>query len=126
MPADASGSDATERAIRVLIVDDDRDVREILGELLVDEGFKVEAAWNGETALARLEAGFRPDVIVLDLMMPVMDGLTFRAVQRQHTALADIPVIGLTAFPNAAADFDCLRKPVRFDRLVERIRSVVH
>ena len=116
-----------ERPIRVLIVDDDRDIRETLGELLVDEGFAVEAAWNGETALARLEAGFRPDVIVLDLMMPGMDGLAFRAAQRSHNALAAIPVIGLTAFPTSAvdADFDCLRKPLRFDRLVERIRTVV-
>jgi CheY-like chemotaxis protein len=111
--------------IQVLIVDDDRDIREVLGELLVDEGFNVEAAWNGETALARLEAGFRPDVIVLDLMMPVMDGLTFRAVQLGNQRLRDIPVIGLTAFPSHRADFDCLHKPLRFESLVARIRTVV-
>ena len=80
--------------IRVLIVDDDRDIREALGEILADDGFAVEAAWNGETALDRLEAGFRPDVIILDLMMPVMDGLTFRELQRKHPALANIPVVG--------------------------------
>jgi CheY-like chemotaxis protein len=111
---------------RVLIIDDDRDIREVLGELLIEEGFEVEAAWNGESALERLQSGFRADVIVLDIMMPIMDGLTFRAVQRRHAAFADIPVIGLTAFPTPpSADFDCLKKPLRFDRLVERIRDAV-
>jgi CheY-like chemotaxis protein len=108
--------------ISVLLVDDDRDIRETLGELLADEGFQVEASWNGQTALARLEDGFRPDVIVLDIMMPAMDGLTFRALQRKQPALADIPVVGLTAFPSPEADFECLRKPVRFAVLVERLR----
>jgi len=111
--------------IRVLIVDDDRDIRETLGELLAEDGFAVEAAWNGETALNRLEAGFRPDVIILDLMMPVMDGLTFRALQRKHPALADIPVVGLTAAPAPDADFECLRKPLSFDKLVDKLHRAV-
>jgi len=114
-----------ERPIRVLIVDDEREVRETLGELLTDEGFAVEAAWNGETALARLEAGFRPDVIVLDLMMPVMDGPTFRALQRNHAVLADIPVVGLSAVPSPDADFEVLKKPLRFALLVETLRKAV-
>jgi CheY-like chemotaxis protein len=111
--------------ISVLLVDDDRDIRETLGELLIDEGFLVEASWNGQTALARLEEGFRPDVIVLDLMMPAMDGLTFRAQQRKNPALAQIPVVGLTAFPSPNADFECLTKPVRFEVLVEKLRRAV-
>ena len=108
--------------IQVLIVDDDRDVRETLGELLMEEGFAVEAAWNGDTARARLAAGFRPDVIVLDLWMPVMDGLTFRAWQRETPALANIPVIGITASPTPDIDFEYLRKPLRLEHLIERIR----
>src|SRR3954462_11118587 len=91
--------------IRVLIVDDDRDIRESLGELLTEEGFTVEASWNGKSALARLEEGLRPDVIVRDIMMPAMDGLALRSLQRKHPVLADIPVVGLTAFPPADADF---------------------
>ncbi|HEY5089259.1 MAG TPA: response regulator [Polyangia bacterium] len=118
-------SDAPPPPIRVLIVDDDRDIRELLGDLLADEGFAVEAAWNGETALARLKDGFHPDVIVLDIMMPVMDGLTFRALQRSHPALADIPVVGLTAFPSPEADFECLVKPLRFEVLVDTLRRAV-
>jgi CheY-like chemotaxis protein len=112
------------RSLQVLIVDDDRDIRETLGELLTEEGFLVEASWNGETALARLHEGFRPDVILLDIMMPGMDGLTFRAFQRREAELAGIPVIGLTAFPSPDADFECLRKPVPFDELVAKLRSV--
>jgi CheY-like chemotaxis protein len=110
---------------RVLIVDDDREIREVLGELLRDEGFAVEAAWNGETALARLQAGFQPDVIVLDIMMPVMDGLTFRALQRSQPALAGIPIIGLTAFPSPDVDFECLTKPLRFEVLVDKLRRAI-
>jgi two-component system response regulator MprA len=110
--------------IRVLIVDDDRDIREVLGELLAEEGFAVEASWNGRTALARLEEGFRPDVIILDIMMPAMDGLTFRALQRTQADIADIPVVGLTAFPSPDADFECLTKPVRLEPLVETIRRL--
>ncbi len=115
---------STRRPPCVLIVDDDREIREVLGEILADEGFAVEASWNGQTALARLQEGFRPDVIILDIMMPAMDGLTFRALQRQQPELASIPVIGLTAFPSPNADFECLTKPVRLEVLLERLRSV--
>jgi CheY-like chemotaxis protein len=112
-------------ATRVLIVDDDREIREVLGELLRDEGFAVEAAWNGETALARLQAGFQPDVIVLDIMMPVMDGLAFRALQRSQPALAGIPIIGLTAVPSPNVDFEYLTKPLKFEVLVDKLRRAV-
>ena len=111
--------------ISVLLVDDDREIREVLGELLIEEGFNVEASWNGETALRRLQEGFRPDVIVLDIMMPIMNGSTFRALQLQSPGMSDIPVVGLTAFPPANADFECLRKPVQFETLVLKIRSLV-
>jgi CheY-like chemotaxis protein len=107
---------------KVLIIDDDRDIREVLGELLAEEGFTVEAAWNGAEAMKRLRAGFRPDVIILDLMMPVMDGLTFRAEQKLDPDLAGIPVIGVTAAPHFETDFECLRKPLKLDTLLSRIQ----
>jgi two-component system, chemotaxis family, chemotaxis protein CheY len=111
---------------KLMIVDDDRDIREVLGEMLADEGFIVEAAWNGAEALKRLHEGFRPNLIILDLMMPVMDGMTFREALKQSPELAAIPVIGVTAgVPNFQADFECLRKPVRFDALVERIQTTL-
>jgi CheY-like chemotaxis protein len=125
-PESTADADRSSPApIRVLIVDDDREIRETLGELLTEEGFQIEAAWNGETALNRLEAGFRPDVIVLDVMMPGMDGLTFRTLQRSHPALADIPVIGLTAMSLRNADFEWMRKPLQFDALVQKLRRAV-
>ena len=120
MPA----GEATPRP-KVLIIDDDRDIREALGELLAEEGFVIEAAWNGAEALKRLEAGFRPNLIILDLMMPVMDGLAFRAAQKRSPELARIPVIGVTAAATIDADFECLRKPVRFDALVKRIHHTL-
>jgi len=115
----------TSRPRCVLIVDDDREIREILGELLVEEGFAVESSWNGQTALARLQEGFRPDAIILDIMMPAMDGLTFRGLQRQEPELARIPVLGLTAFPLPKADFECLAKPVQFERLLEKLHRLM-
>ncbi len=108
-----------------MIVDDDRDIRETLGELLRDEGFRVEAAWNGADAMKRLDSGFKPDLIILDLMMPVMDGLTFRARLKEANELSSIPVIGLTAFPTIPVDFLCLTKPLSFDRLMTQIRTAL-
>jgi CheY-like chemotaxis protein len=120
LPGDADGRP------KVLIVDDDRDIRELLGELLADEGFVIEAAWNGAEAMKRLRAGFRPNVIILDLMMPVMDGLAFRAEQKQNPELAAIPVIGVTAGPPITADFECLPKPVKIETLISRIHTTIH
>lgn len=115
---------ADVRKLSVLVVDDDREIREILGEMLSEEGFAVEASWNGETALKRLKEGFRPDVIILDIMMPAMDGLTFRELQRKEPTIATIPILGLTAYPTPAADFECLTKPARFEILVEKLRRL--
>src|SRR5215510_8699670 len=63
---------------RVLVVDDDQDIRDALCELLRDEGYEAIAVANGEEALTYLKGGNLPCVILLDLMMPVMDGWEFR------------------------------------------------
>jgi CheY-like chemotaxis protein len=123
--AGVGGTGAKSMGARVLIIDDDRDTREALGELLADEGFVIEAAWNGAEALKRLRAGFRPHVIILDLMMPVMDGLAFRAEQKQDPEFAGIPVIGVTAGDTFDTDFECLRKPVRIDALITCIQTTL-
>jgi len=123
----AGGAGPRGKATRptVMIVDDDRDIREVLGEMLADEGFTVEAAWNGAEAMRRLRDGFRPNLIILDLMMPVMDGVTFHAALKESPDLAGIPVIGVTAAAASDVDFECLRKPVRFDTLVQRIHTTL-
>ena len=110
---------------KLMIIDDDRNIREVLGEMLADEGFIIEAAWNGAEALKRLRAGFRPHLIILDMMMPVMDGVAFREELKHSPELAGIPVIGVTAAPPEDVDFECMRKPLRFEALVERIQTTL-
>lgn len=81
----------------ILLVEDDPDVAEALAELLTDEGFVVAIAANGLEGLTYLQTHDSPSVILLDLMMPVMDGYTFRAAQRADPRLASIPVFCISA-----------------------------
>jgi len=114
----------------ILLVEDNPAARAALAGLLEAEGYRVACAGDGREALARLRGSARPCVILLDLSMPVMDGWQFRAVQRQSPALADIPVILLSAEDNVhqtaafvdAADY--FRKPVDFEGLLRAIRSL--
>ena len=111
----------------ILIVEDDFDTREMLGRFLELEGYAVESASNGRQALERLEEGARACLILLDLMMPVMDGWQFRREQVQNEALADIPVIVVSAagrdrIQQIQADA-YLSKPVDLDELLLRIRQ---
>jgi CheY-like chemotaxis protein len=82
----------------ILIVDDDNDVRAALAELLEAEGFSVEGVPDGRAALARLRAAkVHPAVILLDLMMPGMDGWDFRDEQMRDPQLAAVPVVIVSA-----------------------------
>ena len=81
----------------VMVVDDDPAVAEGLSELLESEGYAAVTATDGLDALAQLRAGLRPDVILLDLMMPRMDGWDFRYEQMKDAELRDIPVVVITA-----------------------------
>ncbi|HEY5451481.1 MAG TPA: response regulator [Polyangia bacterium] len=81
----------------MLVVDDDSAVRTALKELFETEGYDVAVAANGRAALNQLRVGVRPCVVLLDLMMPVMDGWDFRTEQLKDPALKDIPVFILTA-----------------------------
>ena len=86
-----------ENTRKVLVVEDDEDVRDLLTTLLGVLGHEVREATNGEEALTILRDGWRPDLIVLDLMMPVMNGWAFRSEQRRIEGAGDIPVIVLSA-----------------------------
>src|SRR5262245_60743067 len=77
----------------ILVVDDDPDVRDALVHLLSAEGYDAETANDGSEALARLKGTSPPSLVLLDLMMPVMDGFEFRVQQLQDPRIADIPVI---------------------------------
>jgi CheY-like chemotaxis protein len=85
------------QAREVMLVEDDDGIGEILRDLLEEAGFRVTWAPNGLEALAQLRLGRVPRVILLDLMMPVMDGLEFRTAQRRDPALAPIPVVVISA-----------------------------
>ena len=111
----------------ILVVEDDEGAREALSDILREEGFDVRLAANGREALEQLEGGMRPCVILLDLVMPVMDGWEFRQRQLRHEGLAPIPVVVLTATtgdgPEAVPASDVLRKPVDFDALLARVET---
>ena len=86
------------RSQSVLIVDDDVDIREILAETLAETGFEVRTACNGLEALAAVRCmKVRPAVILLDLMMPIMDGYGFLEQRERDPALASIPIAIVTA-----------------------------
>ena len=87
----------------ILVVDDDDDIRESMVEILADHDYATAEARNGEDALQQLRRGLRPDAILLDLMMPVMDGRAFRDAQRADPVLAPIPVVILSAHSDVAA-----------------------
>ena len=111
----------------IFIVEDDVDTREMLRRFLELEGYRVEIAANGRQALDRLKAGLNACVIVLDLMMPVMDGWQFRREQVRHKALAAIPVIVVSAagrerLGEIRADA-VVSKPVDLDELLARITA---
>jgi CheY-like chemotaxis protein len=81
----------------ILIVDDDKEVRSALAELLEGEGYTVAGAPNGHEALQLMRGGFHPAVILLDLMMPGMDGWDFRSEQQRDPAFARVPVVIVSA-----------------------------
>ena len=112
----------------VLIVEDDVDLREMMAQLLTLEGFAAATAANGSEALEYLHGDSdRPQVILLDLMMPVMDGWEFRRQMQSDPAIARLPVIVLSALdPSRAKDVDAaafLKKPLDFDRLLSLVRQ---
>jgi CheY-like chemotaxis protein len=92
----ASLSDVTadsENLPTILVVEDDRDTRTLVADLLREEGYRVATAENGRLALDRLRQGERPTLILLDLRMPVVDGWTFLDVQRDDPGIPAIPVL---------------------------------
>lgn len=113
----------------VLLVEDDDAIAEVVLELLHEEGYRVVRAEHGAAALAFLHAWSRPPrLVLLDVMMPVMDGFQFRSIQRADAALSMIPVVVLSAFPptlESAAELDpvaYLRKPFDWPRLLYLVR----
>jgi excisionase family DNA binding protein len=124
--------EASHGPARVLVVDDSREFSEMLRDVLRLHGFEVEVAGSGFQA-GYTVARFVPDVIVMDIMMPDMDGFEAIRVIRQDSDTAHIPVVGCTAFleppirarAEAEGFADILEKPVKMALLLERIRQVI-
>jgi CheY-like chemotaxis protein len=115
---------------RVLAVEDDQTIRDLLIELLSGEGFEIQCAANGLEALAIL-GGWIPDVIILDLMMPVMDAEVFREHQLKMQRAANVPIVVLSALNDvqdrakALGAAGTIAKPFDLDSLVKMLREVV-
>jgi CheY-like chemotaxis protein len=111
---------------QVLVVDDDRDIRETLRDLLELEGFPVAVARNGAEALERMRE-LRPGLVLLDLFMPVMDGAEVCRRRQADPELGGIPVVVLSAAPDLDERLRTLRvsghleKPVRIESLLETV-----
>lgn len=115
---------------RVLVIDDEEMIRETLVEFLDDNGYQAVGAVDGRDALEKLTTSpDRPCVILLDLMMPVMDGKTFRRRQLEDPTLSGIPVIVLSAYQGVrkSADEldvpDHLEKPLKLQDLLRLVHK---
>ena len=116
---------------QVLIVEDDPELREALRELLLDQGYEPAEAANGLQAIEYLREGRRPQVIVLDLSMPVVNGWEFRIAQQANPSFSQIPVVVLTAQDDTPAELAwmkavaLLKKPVDVDRFLQALRTAL-
>lgn len=127
---EASGT--LQKTHKVLIVDDEPDIIELLEYNLEKEGYMVESAGNGKEALAKLEEGFRPDILLLDIMMPQMDGIETARRIRQIPELKDVYILFLTARSEEYSEVaafevgadDYISKPVKIRALISRINAL--
>ena len=113
----------------VLIVEDHADTREMLGILLKIFGYRVMEAADGEQAMSMAEKD-HPDLILLDVKIPLLDGLTVARLIRSHPVLNEVPIVVITGMATpqfhrealSAGCNDCLLKPLDFERLRELIK----
>jgi CheY-like chemotaxis protein len=114
-------------AKRILVVEDDTSIRELLVELLESEGYTVASAVNGLEGLKILQTDTIPDLILIDLMMPVMDGYSFRTEQLKNPLWSKIPTVVMSAEANAKEkmkNFNItafLSKPVELETILKTV-----
>ena len=121
---------ATRPSGRVLVVDDEAPLRAVICDLLISDGYVVDQAVNGEDAIIRMRSS-PPGAIVLDLMMPVMDGRALVQAMRDDQLLTDIPFIlvsaglGLHEACTELAAHACLSKPFEIDALLAAVHDLL-
>jgi CheY-like chemotaxis protein len=113
---------------RLLVVDDDADILSAVGDVLEDEGYDVVTAENGAEALAHLQGDPLPQLILLDLMMPVMDGWTLLRRMREDVRLQSVPIVimsaaGARAKSTIPDSISLLTKPLDLSVLLDTIRQ---
>ena len=113
---------------RILVVDDSVDNLFLLQIVLEEEGYEVELADSGSSALAKIFAS-PPDLILLDMMMPEMNGIEVAQRLRQHEQLKELPIVLVTAYEEEVVKQGlnvevngCLRKPVNFEELLQQVQ----
>lgn len=120
-------TESTDKTI--LVVDDDKDIREAIAEILEADGFKVRTAVNGEAALVDLQTRPLPRLIFLDLMMPIKDGFAFVQEQRLDSELSKIPVVVMSADSHVDENIrrlrtaEYLRKPLDIDAIAHVVQK---
>lgn len=118
-----------QRPKKILIIEDDIAIRDTLAEILQSQGYATSLANNGKEGLEKLRTTSAPDLIVLDLMMPIMDGVTFRKKQILNESWAHIPVVVLSAdgqMKNKLKEINCaayLKKPINLDELIDIVNK---
>jgi len=115
---------------RILVVDDQPDSRQIIRDMLACTDYEITEAENGEEALAAI-AGQRPDLILMDIQLPIMDGYSATRLIKTDPALQSIPIIAVTSYAlsgeerkaRAAGCDDCVPKPFSPRQLLPKIRQ---
>jgi DNA-binding response OmpR family regulator len=114
---------------QILVVDDDPTLRETLGEVLTDEGYDVQTAADGHEALERLR-DWSADLVIIDVMMPVMDAFAFRSEQLRRGWSEDGAILLVSAASNLEEaarrlDAEALAKPFSVDDLLDRVHALL-
>ncbi|RKH39810.1 response regulator [Corallococcus sicarius] len=113
---------SSDSAPLILLIEDEEDIRDAVSTLLEMEGYRVEQCVHGEDAWAWLSCHERPDLVLLDLMMPVMDGQSFLLRLSQERLLVDVPIVVLSGSPfQPEGAVAYLRKPVSVAQLLEMV-----
>lgn len=118
-----------QACLNVLIIEDEPAIRDALSQILEDEGYSVASVANGQEAIAYLRTHTQPCLILLDLMMPVMNGWQFRSAQQADPALATIPTVVISADssllnqPKPIDAMGYIRKPIPLDLLLDTVEQ---